>query len=1315
MFRNISKPACSAFLMLVVSMTWTSAADTLSTSADLYPTPATAWTLSAKQAGFDQITPENAPDGLLASPLRMVITDGKTGRDLSGTTRRTDFTARRTARFAQALDLPDVRATHSLAAGDMLTWRVEIANDGREEVWLEIALVAPLALGDPLSYWDGADLHESLEGDAGRDEIDLTFPASAVFDADTGLTVGVRPDSLISHLASHVDDDRTLTYGTRFVIPPGESAAVEFVLFTFVPTFGHVDAIYGYQQRFPEAFDISDDVDPRITRSGTDTLGYGRAAQNVSEESEVTERVTRVRAGYGSWDWAYAPFRRCGDWLGRSEVWDWEMDETERARVESRAAKFWCDLKDPERFRADRAAGWSNIDMRFNTALVFYLISWMEEHLLEQLDGEDFMYPYGESGSRLNWVTGTSFERHVFPWGTVYEDTIRRDIPEVIAELDLHGFGLDIASDRGRFRGELSRYIPGWAWDEEGRFIHAGVGQRLLLDYVRGLRQDGFRMGVVTNGGNPFMVATASDSLLNEAKDQPNLRYDTFKQTRWFFGSKRIHLHSGGGFDNPALNVDWQNFTPDQVRLFYQDHLNEWLLGCWQGGYVPATMYVYGRESVTRAMPALIDVQGRGYRSVPACQGDARLERARYGQGLQSVLAISNPTTETVSSDEHILSPYLCEGAALPVAYDGEALEFDLDDASTRLPIDLWRKQTRLVCTPIALRAADGAPLALSGSSSGRVSADRITWTLALVAPDARTVRLQVEAPPDFALDQVRLNGARVDLAAPLSLRAGENQLVVRCTSLVFRSPERALVDFPYAGSVLAPTDPANEREAAAAQMLRDFFAFHEQTTLPDGFADVQPAIVISTEGERGISVDDGTLRIRGATPFDTQQLTARLIRLLMDRKYEFVHPFAETVPLQPTRDMLATIGVNKSSYFPQIEVAGREVPGRLVGTQLPGVEVVRAREARPEYESPMSAGFYADENVCAWAVKAPMLVDYASVSVYVNADSAGTGRASVADGTDWRLSARRGEEGLRLTRYRDIPAGADNQTITANSKSRQVAQYQGGAVRSGDVIYILIDPELLAAMAPSADHRFYVLANGPDETMARGTWSVDPDPGTVVTPILDMTPPPTPGAAPGPRPVLEIPTLQGDLTLDGHLDEDLWQQAGVFESLIPLRGARLRESTQAFAFFTEDALVLGFRCWDAQMQYVHSGRYARDADRIWMNADHVEIFLAPGVEPEATQYPFYQLMVSPSGSQWDGYGLDVGWDGEWEAAATTGENSWSAEVRIPLSELEGADSATTWRANVARYRSVVREWGTWAPLEHGLQKPLGFGVIRRP
>lgn len=1293
------------FLLPIVPI----AADQLSTAGEPCPTGPTVWQLSPDTPRLTQVTDLSGGTDLLATPLEVAFTDGKSGQRLTGESRRVAYTPDRTARFDEQLG-QRLRVEHVLTAGKgMVTWHLTTHNDGAREAWLQIDLKAPTSLRGPLGFWDGREARQPLKEDAGHHTIDGTFPVSALYNGTVGLAVGISPDSLISYLSTSATPGGLLTYGTRFAIPPGESAAVTFVLFTFQPHFGHLDAIGGYQQRFPEAYGLAADVDPRLTTAGSDTLGTAFYDTARLKPEEALSRAIKTPSGYGSWYWGYSPFRRVGDWLGRPELWDWPMDAAERERVEKRALTTAFDLMDAGRFRTTRAASWHNADLRHNTATVFYLINWIEENLAKQLGAERYVYDYAEAGPRLRWVTGTSSELHIYPWATTFEETIRRDVPELIRELNLHGFGLDIASNPSLYRGELQRYIPGWAYDEKGKYLHTGIGARLLLDYLRSQRNEGFRMGITGNGGDPFIVATVCDAFLSEAKDQPNLHYDRFRQGRYVCGSKPLHLHSGGGFDNPALEVDWQNLSPEQIRLFYQDHLNRWLLGCWQGGYVPSVSHVFGRESVTREMPALLDVMERGYQCVPACQGEPKLARARYGQGLHAVLAISNPTTEQLSSEEQVLGAYLQPNATvLPMSYTGASLDFAAEGEATRIRLAVPRYHTQLVCLPAALLATGKAPLSLSGQSSAQITADTVVWQWSIESKAGHAVSLLAEAPPSFAVAQVSLNGKPLKPEAAFDLAPGRSELTLTCRSRLFRSPEAALLAFPYGQAKVRLPDQPHEREQAAAQMLADFLAVHEPGTTAAG-----PAIIaISSGKDTGVTVSatGPTLSISGKTPFDTQQHVGALLRLLMERKLHFVQPFEEHIPLQPTRDMLAKASVNRSNYFPYVETAGREMPATMSQARLAGVGVVRARLAKPTHSTGMGAGYVPDDTIYAWAVKGPVPARYSSISVYVNSDDKPTGRASVCGGTDWILSGAAGKPGLRLLRYGNIASDADGQTIVANSKTREVAQYEGGIVQAGDVAYVLIKKELLQALPPAPNHRFYVLAYDAANNNARATYLAQPDASEVIRPVLDMNTYAA-DAVPPPNPTLKLPTLAEQLRLDGKLDEAFWGKAALVEHLRPLRGGSLREPTEVMTCFTPDALLLGFRCWESQLQYLGAKRFGRDEDGIWTGADHLEIFLAPGVATEATTYPFYQLMVTPAGSQWDAYNLETSWNGDWQTASHVGDHYWSAEVRIPLASLAGAATVDTWRANVARFRAVNREWGTWSPVQGGLHKPAGFGV----
>src|SRR5439155_4819925 len=85
---------------------------------------------------------------------------------------------------------------------------------------------------------------------------------------------------------------------------------------------------------------------------------------------------------------------------------------------------------------------------------------------------------------------------------------------------------------------------------------------------------------------------------------------------------------------------------------------------------------------------------------------------------------------------------------------------------------------------------------------------------------------------------------------------------------------------------------------------------------------------------------------------------------------------------------------------------------------------------------------------------------------------------------------------------------------------------------------------------------------------------------------------------------------------------------------------------------------------------------------------------------------------VSAAGSQRDSIisndtNTDSSWDGVWEAAVSIDDEGWSAELRIPLSQLRFLKSDhQTWGFNVERfiYRKNEKDWFELVPKkENGL------------
>ncbi|MCK5804350.1 MAG: hypothetical protein KAI66_16045, partial [Lentisphaeria bacterium] len=866
------------------------------------------------------------------------------------------------------------------------------------------------------------------------------------------------------------------------------------------------------------------------------------------------------------------------------------------------------------------------------------------------------------------------------------------------------------------FRGKLDRPIPGWAYDEQGRYINTGIGHRLLIEYLRSLRNNDFQLGVIGNSGDPFMVATVLDSHLTEAKDQPNLEYRKFLPQRLMWGGKPIHLHSGGGFDNPALEIDWSTLSDDEIRLFYQDHLHRWMLGCWQGGYVPSVMHIPGRESVVREMPAVLDVMSRGYRCVPACSGDTRLVRARYGKGLRSVLVVSNPTQAKIATTEFVHDAYIADGHVVPVQYDGGALTFEQRPDGTRVPLVVGRNRTALITVPMALEwLGDAADFACTGETSADIAIDRIVVTAALTTNLTRQCRISAEAPPNYRCVGITLADREV-VGSVCTIPAGTATLTVEFRSELFQTPEVDLMDFPFASASIVLPAQAPARIQGASAMLNDAIVAHfgAELGLVERLPEAGAVIRIGMSPSPGIALsrDGRILSVSGATPFATQQAVAKLIRWILDRKLRYIPPFFY-LPIQPTRDMLSRIGVGRDSFFVDVATSGGKIPKRLTGRALSGGGMVQPRQAERLVGHRIAGGYYADDSVLVWAFEGDGFASWKNLSVYVNADDRGSGRETVADGCDWRLSMDRATGRGQLHRYDDIAPDADGATIVRGTHRRQLAMIEATVAQTDKCLYVAVRRDLMKRLPPIPAIRFYLLLYLEDGSNRRVTFRARPD-GDAMGDAVDLGTLQARKNAEEIRAELAVPTLAGKPVIDGRLDEPFWDRAARIHRLGPLRGDHVNEPTEAFLAFTDNAFVLGVRCWDSRLKYVGRSAVARDSQRIWASHDHVEVFLAPGVSAEADSYPFYQLMSNVAGSQWDGYKLSDAWNGSWQVKTSSSESCWEAEFRIPLSDLGEHAQASVWRFNVARFLSLRREWSTWAPITGGLQKPNGFGVLVR-
>jgi hypothetical protein len=202
----------------------------------------------------------------------------------------------------------------------------------------------------------------------------------------------------------------------------------------------------------------------------------------------------------------------------------------------------------------------------------------------------------------------------------------------------------------------------------------------------------------------------------------------------------------------------------------------------------------------------------------------------------------------------------------------------------------------------------------------------------------------------------------------------------------------------------------------------------------------------------------------------------------------------------------------------------------------------------------------------------------------------------------------------------------------------------------------------------------------------------------------------------PTPPPTVQATALQGALRLDGVLDEPVWHTAAPatdFRQQQPHEGQPAAERTEVRFAFDHEALYVGARMYDDHGAPGVETRLARrDATT---NTDYLEVIFDPYHDHIGRLF----FAVNPSGVRYDANGLgggeDESWDPVWEAKTTIDSLGWTAEMRIPFSQLRYPQSTDpqTWGLQIWRQENRLNEssmWSYWGLTEAG--GPARFGHL---
>jgi hypothetical protein len=145
---------------------------------------------------------------------------------------------------------------------------------------------------------------------------------------------------------------------------------------------------------------------------------------------------------------------------------------------------------------------------------------------------------------------------------------------------------------------------------------------------------------------------------------------------------------------------------------------------------------------------------------------------------------------------------------------------------------------------------------------------------------------------------------------------------------------------------------------------------------------------------------------------------------------------------------------------------------------------------------------------------------------------------------------------------------------------------------------------------------------------------------------------------------------------IDGRLDDAAWRAAPVLDGFLqrePAEGAPATERTEARVVFTDDALFIAIRAWDSRADLISAQLSRRDE---FTPSDWVGVM----IDSYQDRRTAFEFAVNPLGVKRDVYlfndsEADVSWNAVWEVATTQDAEGWSAEFRIPFSQLRFSGS----------------------------------------
>ncbi len=180
------------------------------------------------------------------------------------------------------------------------------------------------------------------------------------------------------------------------------------------------------------------------------------------------------------------------------------------------------------------------------------------------------------------------------------------------------------------------------------------------------------------------------------------------------------------------------------------------------------------------------------------------------------------------------------------------------------------------------------------------------------------------------------------------------------------------------------------------------------------------------------------------------------------------------------------------------------------------------------------------------------------------------------------------------------------------------------------------------------------------------------------------------------------IRTTNGHVKIDGHLDESDWKRTPAASGFIqnePHDGEPATERTDVWIIYDDEAIYVGIKAYDSKPDQI-TGRLTRRDGHTPSDWIHI------GFDSYNDKRTAFGFSVNPVGVKQDRIWYndteeDENWNAVWDVATSIENDGWTAEFRIPFSQLRYSNNGkgNSWGFNVGREILRNNETSLWNPV----------------